>query len=139
MHSRSADCVLGEARLISSPTTMLAKTPPGSELELAGVLVEHRDAGDVGRQQVGRELDAAHRAVDAAGERLAEHGLADARDVLDEEVTLGQEDDEGGVDHVGLALDHLLDVAAHGADHAGQGLEVGRSGARCVHVCEVLP
>ena len=29
MHSSSADCVLGEARLISSPTTMLAKTPPG--------------------------------------------------------------------------------------------------------------
>ena len=29
MHSSSADWVLGEARLISSPTTMLAKTPPG--------------------------------------------------------------------------------------------------------------
>ena len=29
MHSSSADCVLGEARLISSPTTMLAKIPPG--------------------------------------------------------------------------------------------------------------
>ena len=29
MHSRSADWVLGEARLISSPTTMFAKTPPG--------------------------------------------------------------------------------------------------------------
>ncbi len=29
MHSRSADCVLGEARLISSPITMLEKTGPG--------------------------------------------------------------------------------------------------------------
>jgi hypothetical protein len=29
MHSSRADWVLGEARLISSPTTMLAKTPPG--------------------------------------------------------------------------------------------------------------
>ena len=29
MHSSSADWVLGEARLISSPTTMLANTPPG--------------------------------------------------------------------------------------------------------------
>ena len=29
MHSSSADWVLGEARLISSPTTMLAKIPPG--------------------------------------------------------------------------------------------------------------
>ncbi len=29
MHSSSADCVFGEARLISSPTTTLAKTAPG--------------------------------------------------------------------------------------------------------------
>jgi hypothetical protein len=29
MHSSRADWVLGEARLISSPTTMLAKMPPG--------------------------------------------------------------------------------------------------------------
>ena len=29
MHSSSADCVFGEARLISSPTTTLAKTGPG--------------------------------------------------------------------------------------------------------------
>ena len=29
MHSSSADCVFGDARLISSPTTTLAKTPPG--------------------------------------------------------------------------------------------------------------
>ena len=29
MHSSSADWVFGEARLISSPTTMLAKIAPG--------------------------------------------------------------------------------------------------------------
>jgi len=29
MHSSSADCVLGEALLISSPTTMFAKIGPG--------------------------------------------------------------------------------------------------------------
>ena len=29
MHSSSAACVLGDARLISSPTTMLANTGPG--------------------------------------------------------------------------------------------------------------
>ena len=29
MHSSNADCVLGLARLISSPTTTLANTPPG--------------------------------------------------------------------------------------------------------------
>ena len=34
MHSSSADWVLGEARLISSPTTTLAKTPPGRNSKL---------------------------------------------------------------------------------------------------------
>jgi hypothetical protein len=29
MHSSSADCVLGDARLISSPTTTFANTGPG--------------------------------------------------------------------------------------------------------------
>ena len=42
MHSSSADWVLGEARLISSPTTTLANTGAGLELELAGLLVVDR-------------------------------------------------------------------------------------------------
>ena len=34
MHSSSADCVFGEARLISSPSTMLANTAPGRNSKL---------------------------------------------------------------------------------------------------------
>ncbi len=60
MTSSSADWVFGEARLISSASTIEAKTGPLFEVELEHVrLVVDRDAGDVGRQQVGRELDAA--------------------------------------------------------------------------------
>ena len=78
--SSSADWVLGEARLISSASTMLAKIGPGPELERARVsLVEDAHAGHVAGQQVGRELDAPDRAVDAAGQRLGQHGLAHAR------------------------------------------------------------
>ena len=37
MHSSSADWVFGEARLISSTSTMFAKTGPGLELELVAL------------------------------------------------------------------------------------------------------
>ena len=75
MHSSSADWVLGEARLISSPTTMLAKIGAGLELELAPLLVVDADAGDVAGQQVRGELDAPHRAVDGPGQRLGQQVL----------------------------------------------------------------
>ena len=79
MHSSRADCVFGEARLISSPEHDVGEHRAGAELEVAALLVEHVHAGDVGGQHVGRELDAAERAVDRAGHRLGEHRLADAR------------------------------------------------------------
>ena len=42
-------------------------------------------------QQVGRELDPAPRAVDGPGDGLGQRRLADAGDVLDEEVPLGEQ------------------------------------------------
>ena len=110
--SSSADCVLGEARLISSPRTMLAKIGAGPELELAGRPVEDGDAGDVGGQQVGGELDAAEGARRCErGQRLGQAGLAHAGHVLDEQVAFGQQAEQRELDHLGLALDHALDVA----------------------------
>jgi hypothetical protein len=100
--------------------------PAGAELELAGVLVEDRDAGDVGGQQVRRELDPSHGRVDAAGQRLAQLGLADAGDVLDEQVALGEQHDQGCVDDVGLAGDHALDVVANRSRHPVHDVQVGR-------------
>ena len=61
------------------------------ELELLRPHVEDREAEDVGRQRVRRELDP----VDADAERLPERGrerrLSDARHVLDEEVPAREE------------------------------------------------
>ena len=59
--SSSALCVFGVARLISSARTMFAKIGPlrnSKTLLAAARLVDHRRADDVGRHQVGRELDA---------------------------------------------------------------------------------
>ena len=46
------------------------------------------------------------RAVEAAGQRLGQQRLADAGHVLDEQVALGQQGDEGQVDDLGLAQQH---------------------------------
>lgn len=63
-------------------------------------------------QLVGGELDAADGAVDGLGERLREHRLADAWDVLDEEVPLREQHGERDGDGVRLALDDTLDGPA---------------------------
>ncbi len=84
---------------------------PGAELELAGLLVEDRHPGDVRRQQVGRELDPTRRPPDGTGQCLGQLGLAHPGHVLQQQVPLGQQDDQGGLDHLGLALDDLGDVA----------------------------
>ena len=62
--SSSALCVLGVARFISSASTMFAKTGPlrnSKDLRAALRLVDDRRAQDVGRHEVGRELDARER------------------------------------------------------------------------------
>ena len=52
----------------------------------------------------------AHRAVDRPGERLGQHGLADAGHVLDEQVALGEQHGDRRPDDVALALDDRLDA-----------------------------
>ena len=71
------------------------------------------DAGDVGRQQVGRELDALERAADRARERFGKHRLADAGNVLDQHVAAAQKRDQQEVHGGSLADDDLLDVVGH--------------------------
>src|SRR4030095_13110995 len=83
----------------------------GPELELPGAVVVHLHAGDVGGEQVGGELDAAHRGADRAGHRLGQRGLADTGHVLDEEVPFREHAHQGGPNDLGLAPDERLDVA----------------------------
>ena len=76
-------------------------------------------------QEVRGELDPVPGAADGAGDRLGERGLADAGDVLDEEVPGREQADEREVDRFALALDHPLDVVDQGPeerlDHGGDG------------------
>ncbi len=54
------------------------------------------------------------------GKRLGQRGLAHARDVLDQQVTLGEEADQGQPDGSLLALDGLLDVGDDGLEAVGE-------------------
>ena len=61
-------------------------------------------------EQVRSELDSPERTVDTGGEGPGQQGLADAGDVLDQDVPFGQQGDDGEPDHLGLAEDHESDV-----------------------------
>ncbi len=62
------------------------KDGTGAELELAVLLVEDRHAGDIVGQQVGRALQALELPAQADGEGPGQHGLADAGDILDQDM-----------------------------------------------------
>ena len=97
----------------------LGEDGTGAKLELLVLLIEDAHAGHVGRQHVGRELDAPKRAADAERQRARQHGLAHARHILDQQVPLTEHRQERHA-HLGVLAD---DHAAHVFGHApGNGL-----------------
>src|SRR5262249_54604642 len=82
----------------------------GLEDKAAGPLVKNTGAEQVAGQQVGGELDAVEGTVEAAGQGLGQQRLADARDVLDEQVPLAEQGDEGHADDFRLAEEDAGDV-----------------------------
>ena len=84
---------------------------PGPELEVALALVEDREAGDVGRLEIRRALDARHLgAADRSGDRAREHRLRRAGNVLQEGVPAAHERGHDELDLLSLAVHHRLDV-----------------------------
>ena len=78
---------------------------PGMKAERLRALVVDRDAEHVGRQQVARELDA--RVVEAEGhrERLGERRLADAGNVLDQQMAAREQAGKRNLERLLLADD----------------------------------
>jgi hypothetical protein len=77
-----------------------AKTGPA-------VLVQDLGAGDVGRHQIGRELNPLEAEIQDAGERLDEQRLGKAGHARDQAVAAGEERDEDLIHHLVLSDDHL--------------------------------
>ena len=107
---------LGGVRLISSARTMLAKIGPWHEPEdsLPGrdVFLDDLGTGDVAGHEVGRELDAAELQVQRPGHGGDRQGLGQAGNADRQAVAAGEEADQHFLDHLLLADDHLVDLAA---------------------------
>jgi hypothetical protein len=91
----------------------------GVEAERARLGVEDRHAQHVGRQEVARELDACVLEAERGRKRLGEGGLADARDVLDQQVAAGQETREGKPQGFALADDDAIELGENGSQALG--------------------
>ena len=84
----------------------------GPVFEATGLLVEDVDAGHVAGEEIRGELDALEGAADRARDRLGQDRLADAGDILDQDVTAAKQGDEHEEHLVPLADDDSLDVIA---------------------------
>ena len=106
----------------------------GLELEdaLAALLDEDVRAGDVGRHQVGRELDPVERAVDHVADRPNEHRLAEPGDALEQDVAVGQQPGQGLADEIVLADDHPADLGLDRLRPLGEGFRGEALGRRSV-------
>ena len=115
MASSSADCVLGGVRLISSASRMLAKIGPGTKVQVrrpvVGILLDDVGAGDVGRHQVGRELDALEHQAQRLRQGAHQQRLGRAGQAGDQAMAADEQRDHDLLEHFFLADDHAPDLA----------------------------
>ena len=81
------------------------------ELKDLALRMVHRDAQNIGRQKVARELDAFEASADGVRETLRQRRFPDARHVFDEQMPSREQRDGRQFDHMIFAFDHPLDVA----------------------------
>ena len=114
----------------------------GAELgpQLAAVGLPDARADEVGRHEVGRELDAAVGAAEHAGERAHGERLREAGHALEQHVAAGEQGDEDLLEHVVLADDDplalpqgLLEAAAGLGRGIGVGIGRGDERAEAFH------
>ena len=106
MTSSSADWVFGEARLISSAMTMLAKTGPGwnSKPRVAWLKMVTPVTSEGSRSGV--NWMRRHCPCTRRRDRPGQGGLADPGHVLEQDVPLGEQRGQRQPDHLRLAEHH---------------------------------
>ena len=127
--SSSAAWVFGGVRLISSARMICAKIGPLHEPQPARrppILVQYLGPGDVGRHQIGRELDPLELEIEDLRQGLDQQRLGEAWHTCDEAVAAGQEGNQDLLDGVVLPDNHLAEL--------GEG-----SGARASAIFSAIP
>jgi hypothetical protein len=97
----------------------LGKDGSWMEVKAAAVAVEDRDAENVCRQHVAGELNALKIQAQHPGQYMGQGGLADARQVFDEQVPARQQAGERETDGAFLAKDDAVDVGKDGIKFRG--------------------
>jgi hypothetical protein len=90
-------------------------------------------ADDVGRHEVGCELDPGELDVDRVGQGLEQLCLAEARHAFEQRMALAQQARQHPADETGLADDDLADLGLDGG--CGGGVFLGRDRHRCSCCC----
>ena len=114
--SSIADCVFGVARLISSARQNCVKIGPCLELEkplAVGRFHHHVRAQNVGRHQVGRELNARKMQIERLGQRAHQQRFAQARHAFQQTVAADEQASEHAVHDIVVADDHSADLFSH--------------------------
>ena len=116
MASSKADWTFDGARLISSARMKLAKIGP-LRVRNAPSLghVDHR-ADQVGRQQVGGELDPLEAGREGLGQRLDGRGLGQPRHALQEDMPVGKQPHQQAGNHLLLPDDRLAQFGLEAMD-----------------------
>ena len=107
---------------------------PDDALAGRAVLLDDLGAEDVGRHQVGRELDAVELQVDALGERLDQQRLGEPGHAAQQAVAAGEERDQDLADDALLADDRLGQLPLEPPGHLGDALDWRRIRRTRVHV-----
>ena len=97
------------------------------------LFVEDLGAGDVGRHQVGRELDALEVEIEDVGERLDQQRLGQARHAGDQAVAAGEQRDQHLLDDLVLADDDLAELGEDALAAFGDALRRSTRGDRRFH------
>ena len=92
----------------------VAEQRPFEEAEIAdpraAILLDHVGAGDVGRHQVRRELNAAEAEIQRPAERADHERLGQARHAFQQAMAAAEERDQQLLDHLALADDDLAQL-----------------------------
>ena len=113
-----ADWVLGVARLISSARTICEKIGPRWNSKIAPAVGRFHDdvgADDVGRHQVGRELDPVEVERQRVGQGPDQERLAQPRHAFQQRMAADEQAGQDAVDDLVVADDHLGDLGLHPA------------------------
>ena len=81
-----------------------------STSKLSTLLLEHRVPGDVGRHEIGRELDAAESQIQALGEGADEEGLGQTRHAFQQAVSTSEESHQDLINRFFLPNHNLTEL-----------------------------